>query len=340
MEPKARVSWPDTARGLGIVLVVYGHVARGLTSAGIIPADGPWAVSDFALYTFHMPAFFFLAGLNVQHSLRRGKADFLRSKAQTVVYPYVLWSLIQGGVLILLASVVNTPPDKPLLLALATGTTWQFWFLYALAIWHLVAVATLPRRSALLGVALLALCLSAFLKPVSNPALMAYNGIFYALGVTLAPWIYKRMESAAMASSAGGAALTMAAAWGLCAYAAWAMQPKNPSSLWAIPAAACGSAALLLFARSMQESAALRVLGRNAMTIYALHIFGTAGARIAIKLVGAPATPALHIAVGLVVGIGAPLVAHELLRRLGWLHYFGLAPWPRPHPTTAPPMSV
>ena len=56
---------------------------------------------SFGLYTFHMPLFFFLAGLNVPHSLRRGTGPFLSSKVWTLAYPYVLWSLIQGGVILL-----------------------------------------------------------------------------------------------------------------------------------------------------------------------------------------------------------------------------------------------
>lgn len=61
---KVRIDWQDSARGFGILLVVYGHVVRGLFQSDILTSPA-WARADFAIYTFHMPLFFFLSGLNV-----------------------------------------------------------------------------------------------------------------------------------------------------------------------------------------------------------------------------------------------------------------------------------
>ncbi len=92
-----RLEWLDLARGLGVILVVLGHVLSGLTRAGQFP-DGPLATwTEYALYTFHMPLFFFLTGLNAPHSLQRGPKSFLAAKGWTIAYPYMLWSLLQGG---------------------------------------------------------------------------------------------------------------------------------------------------------------------------------------------------------------------------------------------------
>jgi fucose 4-O-acetylase-like acetyltransferase len=54
-----RVSAIDTAKGIGIVLVVYGHIVG--------PDLGPlgnewWPITNHYLYSFHMAFFFFLAG--------------------------------------------------------------------------------------------------------------------------------------------------------------------------------------------------------------------------------------------------------------------------------------
>lgn len=71
----ARSEWVDAAKGLGILLVVYGHVARGLVNGGV-PMDRQWfATLDAAVYAFHMPLFFLLSGWFFVGSLtRRGRA--------------------------------------------------------------------------------------------------------------------------------------------------------------------------------------------------------------------------------------------------------------------------
>jgi fucose 4-O-acetylase-like acetyltransferase len=56
-----RIAWADYAKGMGIILVVYGHSARGLMSSGMIPSVSIFSVVDYTIYTFHMPLFFFLS---------------------------------------------------------------------------------------------------------------------------------------------------------------------------------------------------------------------------------------------------------------------------------------
>ncbi|MCS0466838.1 acyltransferase family protein, partial [Burkholderia mallei] len=140
-----RDSYLDTARGAGIILVVYGHVLRGLFSAGLVPAGWPSALlaaTDYTIYTFHMPLFFLLSGLHVPKSLRRAGDVFLLTKLRTIVYPYFVWSLLQGTVQIALSARGTnhafTPND---LLAIGWRPFGQFWFLYALFICMLIAWA-------------------------------------------------------------------------------------------------------------------------------------------------------------------------------------------------------
>ena len=96
---EARSSWVDSAKGLGIILVVYGHVARGLSSAGLFKDADLFRLVDSIIYSFHMPLFFFLSGLFFYSSLlKRGRAGLVLNKVDSILYPYVLWSLIQGFV--------------------------------------------------------------------------------------------------------------------------------------------------------------------------------------------------------------------------------------------------
>jgi len=55
--------WVEYAKAIGIVLVVYGHSARGAQAAGLFANEHLFAVVDSIIYSFHMPLFFFLSGL-------------------------------------------------------------------------------------------------------------------------------------------------------------------------------------------------------------------------------------------------------------------------------------
>ncbi len=80
-----RADWVDYAKAIGIILVVYGHVARGIFNSGIVVPVHAYEVLDSIVYSFHMPLFFFLSGLHAIDSLKRrggagmvlGKVDFL-----------------------------------------------------------------------------------------------------------------------------------------------------------------------------------------------------------------------------------------------------------------------
>ncbi|AOZ68812.1 hypothetical protein LPB142_05335 [Rhodobacter xanthinilyticus] len=90
----------DIARGLGIVLVVFGHALRGLVSAGFVDDSG-WSVPvDYLIYTFHMPLFFVISGLLFSPSVQGQRAPlgaFVTKILVLLAWPYLLWSLLQGG---------------------------------------------------------------------------------------------------------------------------------------------------------------------------------------------------------------------------------------------------
>lgn len=140
-----REAWVDYAKGIGIILVVFGHVNRGLYSAGIQLSGSSYLLTDSIIYSFHMPLFFFLSGLFFTQSLdKKGKTSFVISKIDTIVYPYVVWSLLQGMVEVLLSRYTNNPSSLGDVLSLFTHPRAQFWFLYAL---FMVFVCTAKKNT-------------------------------------------------------------------------------------------------------------------------------------------------------------------------------------------------
>src|SRR6059058_582095 len=94
----ARIQWVNVAKGLGIILMVFGHVGRGIVPPKEQASGGAahlYWLADEAIYAFHMPLFFFLSGLFVERGARRSAGVFFDSKVRTILYPYFLWATIQ-----------------------------------------------------------------------------------------------------------------------------------------------------------------------------------------------------------------------------------------------------
>lgn len=77
-----REQWIDATRGIGIVLVVVGHVVGG---------TGQRSAIFNAIYLFHMPLFFALSGY--LHSFKSSKFLAL-ARAKSLIVPYICYVLI------------------------------------------------------------------------------------------------------------------------------------------------------------------------------------------------------------------------------------------------------
>lgn len=78
---KSRIGWIDIARGIGILLVVYGHAL----SAGEMRA---------LIYSFHMPLFFLLSGLVFTYKSAESFHAFLRKNVRNILLPYMVFALL------------------------------------------------------------------------------------------------------------------------------------------------------------------------------------------------------------------------------------------------------
>ena len=88
----------DIVKGIAIILVAYGHTAQGMIHRGWWTTPGAF-FSEAFIYSFHMPAFFFVAGLFVMGSIaKRGSKRFAVDKMRTILYPYFLFALISVAI--------------------------------------------------------------------------------------------------------------------------------------------------------------------------------------------------------------------------------------------------
>src|SRR5690242_7280811 len=105
-----RFGWIDTAKAIGITLVVVGHVLRGLISSHVLDDVGIIHFADRWIYSFHMPLFFFLSGLSLVQSVRKsGWVRFATDKLRSIAYPYFVWSTLTVLIKAPLGHAVNQP---------------------------------------------------------------------------------------------------------------------------------------------------------------------------------------------------------------------------------------
>lgn len=131
---RTRVDWLDTARGVGIVLVVFGHAWRGLYSSSHLKIDG-WMFQtvDAVIYSFHMPLFFFLSGtFFIQLLESKSFTQVLRSRIVRLLWPMTLWTWLFVGVKLLAGDAQNEVvalSDFPIF---PLPPRYHLWFLWAL----------------------------------------------------------------------------------------------------------------------------------------------------------------------------------------------------------------
>lgn len=316
-----RVTWLDTSRGIGIILVVLGHAERGIVSAGLTHSPW-WSTGDIALYTFHMPLFMFLAGINVPGSLRKGRAQFIRDKILTIAYPYLIWSLIQGVLLIIFSRWTNSAgTDWRSLAAIAWEPISPFWFLYALFTFMLVVFIFEINLYVLIPLMAIGIWTSGILIGDNIVHQICYQFTFFCLGAIFSQHIRS-------------ARFHPPATWLIVLFVAWLASfqivpvegPTPYLTPWSIPAAIAGIGVVLVTSQWLHGTASvwLGYVGSASMSIYVMHILATAGTRIAIHVLHLKLPPLALLSICTVFGVLLPLAAHFAFSRVGLLPILGL----------------
>jgi len=131
----------DSAKGVGIILVVFGHAWRGAMGAGVSPDGTLFRVVDTAIYAFHMPLFFFLSGLMFLQALRKySTGTLLRGRVTRLLWPMALWSWLFFGMKYLAGGAANTPVELVDFPLIPLPPYEHLWFLWALFLCHALMI--------------------------------------------------------------------------------------------------------------------------------------------------------------------------------------------------------
>jgi fucose 4-O-acetylase-like acetyltransferase len=326
-----RLGWIDSAKGIGIVLVVVGHAWRGLETAGLINNPGLYSVIDGAIYAFHMPFFFFLSGLVIERVLLASSPRALvLSRLQRLIWPLALWTWIFFLFRGLAGSLANKPTDWadfPILPLPPLELFWFLWALFVIQVSLLLAKPLLktqayrPRVWALLWLASVAVYLS-------GPDLGAAY-VWIGQAITYAPFFL-------LGAAVSGLRHRRPAVWiGIVAFVAFlavvAAAFVLPDRKWA-GLVVGGGATLLLCLTVMALEAPVFArpafrwvggLGVASLAIYVSHTIFSAAARIVLVKAGV-VDLWLHMGVGTLVGLVCPVALFLAARRAGVAGKLGL----------------
>jgi fucose 4-O-acetylase-like acetyltransferase len=329
-----RQEWVDYAKGIGIVLVVYGHLLSSGFHAGLGISAAFFSLSDSLVYSFHMPLFFFLAGLFADRSLAgRGITKFLLNKLSLLAYPYLVWSFLQASVELMFAGHTFRGADWHRFLAIPWLPWAQFWFLYALLLMYVIfgLLRRLPDPFSSMGPVLVAIVL--FFFPI-NSEVFGLHGfsvgfLFFVCGTVFR----KQVDRLPADLPPLWASLLL---YGILLVSGWYVFTRiiEPTRLtdgthpwYFIWFALVGGAASIGFARFLARHGFLgivRTWGRYSLQIYLVHMLAGVAVRIVLERIFHIVDPFVHISAGVAAGLCLPVFLYRLTVRVRFPYLFSL----------------
>ena len=143
---RGRIAWADVAKGMGILLVVLWHVLMKhyLKIDWHIGGQtrGLWGTLGEQLLPLRMPLFFAVSGFFAVRAVQRPWSALVRTKVAKFYYLYVIWLVVHTVVLAFVPDFATERANGPLkFLAQLTITPSNLWYLYALALYFVIAKA-------------------------------------------------------------------------------------------------------------------------------------------------------------------------------------------------------
>ncbi|SVU21778.1 acyltransferase [Klebsiella pneumoniae] len=316
-----RQLWVDYAKGFGIILVVFGHVNRGLFNAGVSINTEVYHSLDNIIYSFHMPLFFFLSGLFFIESISgKSKKKFISGKFKSIFYPYAVWSILQGCIEVILSNYTNSKTTLLSVLSFPFHPRAQFWFLYALLLIFILSCIIYNKYFTKHIPFILVLSFLAYIygEKIISVYYINYifdNSVFFFLGCLV--YKYTNLLKSLLNLNSF---FILTCVFILVEYLYFIRLGNNyfALNLYTAAIAIVGIFWIsnLSIVLSRYDISWLSLLGRQSIIIFLVHILASSGVRIIL-------TKFLHIdnwyfniSVGTIAGIILPLVFYHLAMRL------------------------
>ncbi|MDR0958975.1 MAG: acyltransferase [Propionibacteriaceae bacterium] len=319
----------DTLRGVAIIAMVAGHVIGSTADHGMtVPDDSLWRRLTLLSDDLKMPLFIALSGF--VYALRPlTKADefprFVVGKVRRLLVPLVTVGTIFT---ITQAIIPGTNSDVPLSrwwTVYVVGTA-HFWFLQAIFL-ILIAVALID----LFGLDKRPATAALWIAGTSLVSLVVTTGhfpfYFFSIdrALELLPFF---LLGRALSRYGNGIGRT---GWWILATSLVLLAARSadifleldvtilPTRILATLFGLSGVAALIVFRRRLAWAPLARI-GYFSFAIYLLHVFGVAGSRLGLSLLGVESDIIVFV-VGLICGLALPVLFEVTFGRIGWISW-------------------
>lgn len=326
-----RLPWVDYAKGIAIILVAYRHVLIGINRSGL-EVHAYLMNANEIFYSFRMPLFFILSGVFIGKSLaRRSLKDFIITKWKILLYPYLLWCVIQITLQIIFSQYTNAQRSaiSYLYILTAPDAIDQMWYLSALfnvTIIYALSRTLLhlkPAHQLLIGLTCYYLS-TVFTSGPQHDILFYY--LFYALGDLIASDMLNKNNYPRFASPLFF--------WILCPLfitSQWYFINHldiQYNSIFVFAVVALIGCAFMLnicfILQKTQKVKSLRVVGYHSLYIYVIHVIITGALRtLFMRGLGITNVPLL-LFILLSLGIPLSIIIYNVVMRMGGWFFFTL----------------
>ncbi|MEA3468030.1 MAG: acyltransferase family protein [Thermodesulfobacteriota bacterium] len=330
-----RVAYIGIAKGLLIVFVVFGHAWQAVFNNNILHDANIYHMVNGWIYSFHMPAFFFISGIFAMQSAQRSIGNFILRKLQTIAYPFVLWSVLQLLLQLLVAESTTNTMTMVDFLKIPIEPIMQFWFLYALFfifLFFVVLKQITSSRTICLGVGIL-LFIVLQLGHGTGCLVFIYlagNFIYFSAGIFCSEFlVFYIMKNWPGSHRLFFFALLLFLVSIIIQPGSSKLSPEIYS--WMQPLVAMLGigfvllASLFLFSISKTISSIFMFLGNRSLEIFVAHIIFSAGFRIAAIQIAEVNSVSVHLLGATAAGLAGPVLLVSLANRFGLRYMFT---WP------------
>jgi len=320
-----RELWVDNIKVIACMLVLLGHLMRGMASGGIIPAEGVYTWFDQTVYYFHVPLFFICSGylhqkFNHIDSLDAWLKNILR-KFLSLGVPYTAFTFAMW----LIKKVFPGSGSNEiggLLEALFFRPIGPYWYLYCLFFIFVVTGTFKNKRRAVFGtiVALGMKGMSVFgigERYCYAISIVLENEIWFVLGMLLcvvdAP---ERIHKKTVFMRAGLAFLVLSMP-----IAAAGIACKGITFLMGLLSCFAVIGTVIARDKDGRQSVMMRWLSKYTLPIYLMHFIFAATLRSILLKIGVTSAW-IHIPAGIVISITGPVTAAFIMKKLKYPEFF------------------
>lgn len=325
-----RFVWVDVVKTFAILLVVFGHVWRGLFEVQDMQIDASlFSMIDNGIYSFHMPLFFIVSGFLFFGSYQKGWVELLKKQALYIIWPYFLWSFIIVCMKIVMSGHVNDAYGFERLAQILYAPVSIFWFLYVLFVAQIFTKFLYEKihSSGLLFLISVFLLSSGLIINLSEIPILSFVSqylIFFVIGFILAQKDLLKNEFHQI-KGVIFAALLFCAGQLVVFYFYNNFSPVIYAFVGTILSVSLIVVCTYFVKLKLFQSSFFYYISASTLAIYVSHTIFTAGTRFALFQANI-SDVYIHIVAGVLLGFSLPLIGYEISKKMKLNLLAGLGP--------------